>query len=40
MSWLVDVDDEDEERSIVAADPAVASGAMIAEIRPFHSSVR
>jgi len=37
---VLDVDDEDEVRAIVAADPAVSSGVMTAEIRPMRISVR
>jgi uncharacterized protein YciI len=37
---VLDVDDEDEARAIVAADPAVIRGAMTAEIRPFRIAVR
>ncbi len=37
---VLDVDDETEVRAIVAADPAVSSGTMTAEIRPFRISVR
>ncbi len=52
MSWLVvlrptrgemafePTEDEAEARAIVAADPAVVSGAMTAEIRPFRIAVR
>jgi uncharacterized protein YciI len=34
------VDGEDEARAIIAADPAVGSGAMTAEIRPLRIAVR
>ena len=37
---VLDVDDEDEVRAIVAADPAVGRGAMTAEIRPLRIAVR
>ncbi len=37
---IFDIDDEAEVRSLVAADPAVASGIMTAEIRPLHIAVR
>ena len=37
---VLDVDDEDEARAIVVADPAVTRGAMTAEIRPFRIAVR
>jgi uncharacterized protein len=37
---VLDVSDEAEVRAIVAADPAVSSGAMTAEIRPMRISVR
>jgi uncharacterized protein YciI len=37
---VLDVDDEAEARSIVAADPAVATGTMTAEIRPMRIAVR
>ena len=37
---ILDVEDEDEVRAIVDGDPAVASGLMTAEIRPFRISVR
>jgi uncharacterized protein YciI len=37
---VLDVDDEAEARAIVAADPAVSSGAMSAEVRPLRISVR
>lgn len=37
---MLDVDGEDEALAIVAADPAVTSGAMTAEIRPLRISVR
>jgi hypothetical protein len=37
---MLDVDDEDEVRAIIAADPAVSGGAMTAEIRPFRIAVK
>jgi uncharacterized protein YciI len=37
---VLTVDDEDEVRAIVAADPAVSSGVMTAEIRPMRIAVR
>ena len=37
---VLDVEDEAEVRAIVGADPAVVSGAMTAEIRPFRIAVR
>jgi uncharacterized protein len=37
---VLDVNGEDEARAIVAADPAVTSGAMTAEVRPLRISVR
>jgi uncharacterized protein YciI len=37
---VLDVDDESEARAIVASDPAVSSGAMTAELRPFRIAVR
>jgi uncharacterized protein YciI len=37
---VFDLDDEDEVRTLVADDPAVASGAMTAEIRPFRIATR
>jgi hypothetical protein len=37
---VLDVGDESEARAIVAADPAVSSGTMTAEIRPMRISVR
>jgi 8-oxo-dGTP pyrophosphatase MutT (NUDIX family) len=37
---VLDIDDEEEAESIVAADPAVVSGVMIAEIRPLRIAVR
>jgi uncharacterized protein len=37
---VLDVDDEDEVQAIVAADPAVTSGVMTAEIRPLRIAVR
>jgi uncharacterized protein YciI len=37
---IYELDDEDEVRAIVAADPAVAGGIMIPELRPLRISVR
>jgi uncharacterized protein YciI len=37
---IFDQDDRAEVEAIVAADPAVTSGIMTAEIRPYRSSVR
>ena len=37
---VLSVDDELEARAIVAADPAVSSGVMTAEIRPMRIAVR
>jgi uncharacterized protein YciI len=37
---VLDVDDEAEARAIVAADPAVVSGVMTADIRPMRIAVR
>ena len=37
---VLDVDDEAEARAIVAADPAVISGVMTADIRPMRIAVR
>jgi uncharacterized protein YciI len=37
---VLDVDEENEARAIVAADPAIVNGAMTAEIRPFRIAVR
>jgi uncharacterized protein len=37
---VLDVDDEADVQAIVAADPAVVSGAMTAEIRPLRIAVR
>jgi uncharacterized protein len=37
---IFDLDDEDEVRALVAADPAVTSGIMIPELRPLRLSVR
>jgi uncharacterized protein len=37
---VLDVDDEAEVQAIVAADPAVSSGVMTAEIRPMRIAVR
>jgi len=37
---VLDVDDEAEAQAIVAADPAVVQGAMVAEIRPMRIAVR
>jgi len=37
---VLDVEDEAEVQAIVAADPAVSSGVMTAEIRPMRISVR
>jgi uncharacterized protein len=37
---IFEVEDEDEMRAIVAADPAVTSRIMTAEIRPLRLSVR
>ena len=35
-----DVEDEDEMRAILAADPAIANGVMTGELRPLHISIR
>jgi uncharacterized protein len=37
---VLDIDDEEEVEAIVAADPAVATGTMTAEIRPLRIAVR
>jgi uncharacterized protein YciI len=37
---IFEIDDEDEARAIVAADPAVTGGIMIPELRPLRLSVR
>ena len=37
---VYDVEDETEVRVIVEADPAVTSGVMTAELRPFRLSIR
>jgi uncharacterized protein YciI len=37
---VLSIDDELEAREIVAADPAVSSGVMTAEIRPMRIAVR
>jgi uncharacterized protein len=37
---VLDVDDPDEARAIVAADPAVSTGTMLPEIRPMRIAVR
>jgi len=37
---VYDLEDEEEVRAIVAADPAVANGVMTAEVRPLRISVR
>jgi uncharacterized protein YciI len=37
---VLDVDDESEVQAIVAADPAVSSGTMTAEVRPLRIAVR
>jgi uncharacterized protein YciI len=37
---VLDVDDEAEVQAIVAADPAVSTGTMTAEIRPLRIAVR
>jgi uncharacterized protein YciI len=37
---VLDLDDEAEVQAIVAADPAVTSGVMTAEIRPMRIAVR
>jgi uncharacterized protein YciI len=37
---VLEVDEEDEARAIVAADPAIIDGVMTAEIRPFRIAVR
>jgi uncharacterized protein YciI len=37
---IYEVDDEDEVRALVAADPAVTSGIMVAEVRPLRIAVR
>jgi uncharacterized protein YciI len=37
---ILDIEDEVEVRAIVETDPAVSSGIMTAEIRPFRISVR
>ena len=37
---VLSVDDELEARAIVAADPAVSSGVMVAELRPMRIAVR
>jgi uncharacterized protein len=37
---IYELDDEDEVRALVAADPAVVSGIMIPELRPLRLSVR
>jgi hypothetical protein len=37
---FLDVDDGDEVQAVVAADPAVTSGVMTAEIRPLRIAVR
>ena len=37
---VLSVDDELEARAIVAADPAVSNGVMVAELRPLRIAVR
>ena len=37
---VLDVDDESEVQAIIAADPAVSSGTMTAEVRPLRIAVR
>jgi len=37
---VLSIDDEPEARAIVAADPAVSSGVMTAEVRPMRIAVR
>jgi len=37
---VLDVDDVEEVHAIVAADPAIVSGIMVAEIRPMRIAVR
>jgi uncharacterized protein YciI len=37
---IFELEDEDEVRAIVAADPAVASGIMIPELRPLRLAVQ
>jgi len=37
---VLDVDDKEEAEAIVAADPAVVTGTMTAEIRPMRIAVR
>ena len=37
---VLTVDEQDEVEAIVAADPAVSSGVMVAEIRPLRIAVR
>jgi uncharacterized protein len=37
---VLDIDDEAEAQAIVAADPAVVTGTMTAEIRPMRIAVR
>jgi uncharacterized protein len=37
---VLSIDDEGEARAIVAADPAVSSGVMTAEIRPMRIALR
>jgi len=37
---VLDIDDEAEAQAIVAADPAVVNGIMVAEVRPMRIAVR